>query len=183
MTHPLLLVSERIVSRDKGMHPAEVLFIIMHIQLEKSNCCIGRRIRRWKELILFIFKHQNFVWNFSYCSIYITYCNCKDIYTKCCAPINDIKSSSVFFPTAQRNVTGLCWAASRHSQSTKWTVSCFPYVSSECSLVTCLRFPFQGSVSYLLFLYLGATFSTASFALSLSVTRLRYCGNLFRKTA
>jgi hypothetical protein len=26
MIHPLLLVSERVVSRDKGMHPAEVLF-------------------------------------------------------------------------------------------------------------------------------------------------------------
>lgn len=120
MTHPLLLVSERIVSRDKGMRPAEVLFIVMHIQLEKSNCYISRRIRRWKNLFYWqIFNLQNFVWKFSYCNRYVAYFNYEDIYTKCCALIKTIKSSSVFFPTAQRNVTGLCWVAGRHCQSTK----------------------------------------------------------------
>jgi len=32
----------------------------------------------------------------------------------------------------------------------------------QFSLVTCLRFPFQASVSFLLLLHLGVTFSTAS---------------------
>ena len=113
------------------------------------------------------------MWKFSYCSRYFAYFNCEDIYTKCCALIKDIKSSSIFFATAQK-----MWRASVEElvgtviQLNKLCHVSLRIIRVQFSLVTCLRLPFQASVSFLLFLHLCFTFSTASFALSLTLRLL-----------
>jgi hypothetical protein len=72
------------------MHPTEVLFFIMHIQLERV-IAISVEEKEKNLLYWWIFNFQNVVWKCCYCNRYVTYFSCEDRYVKFCALFAVIK--------------------------------------------------------------------------------------------